>query len=48
MVISKKTIIFKGSRGDPTFSSGVQLFPSGMGERGFDRLFPIETNIPCD
>ena len=40
MVISKKTIIFQGSRGDPTFSSGVQLFPSGVGGRGVQLLIP--------
>ena len=27
--ISKKSIIFQGSRGGPTFSRGVQLFPGG-------------------
>ena len=32
MVISKKTIIFKGFRGGPTFSrGGGQLFPWRMG-----------------
>ena len=33
-LISKKTIIFQGSRGGPTFSrggGGVQLFPGGGG-----------------
>ena len=31
MVISKKTIIFQGFRGGPTFSrgGGVQIFPGG-------------------
>ena len=31
-LISKKTIIFQGSRGGPTFSrgGGVQLFPGGQ------------------
>ena len=27
--ISKKSIIFQGSRGDPTFPRGVQHFPGG-------------------
>ena len=34
MVISKKTIIFKGLRGGPTFSRGWQLFPGGGGGGG--------------
>ena len=38
-LISKKTIIFQGSR-------GVQLFPGGGG--GSNCLFPIETHITCD
>ena len=38
--ILKKSIIFQGSRGGPTFSRGVQLFP-----RGSNGLFPIETHI---
>ena len=38
-LISKKTIIFQGSRGGPTFSRGVQIF-SGYG--GFQLLIPIE------
>ena len=42
-LISKKTIIFQGSRGGPTFSRGVQLFPGGS-----NCLFPIETHITCD
>ena len=37
-LISKKTIIFQGSR-------GVQLFPGGGGS---NCLFPIETHITCD
>ena len=42
--ISKKCIIFQGSRGGPTFSrGGVQLFPGGS-----NCLFPIETHITCD
>ena len=44
--ISKKSIIFQGSRGGPTFSRGVQLFPGGGG--GSNCLFPIETHITCD
>ena len=39
-LISKKTIIFQGSR-------GVQLFPGGGGG-GSNCLFPIETHIFCD
>ena len=51
--ISKKSIIFQGFRGGPTFSrggptfsrgGGVQLFPRG----GSNCLFPIETHITCD
>ena len=42
-LISKKTIIFQGSRGGSTFSRGVQLFPGGS-----NCLFPIETHITCD
>ena len=44
--ISKKSIIFQGSRGGPTFSrggGGFQLFPGGS-----NSLFPIETHITCD
>ena len=45
--ISKKSIIFQGSRGGPTFSGGggggVQLFPGGS-----NCLFPIEIHITCD
>ena len=41
--ISKKSIIFQGSRGGPTFSRGVQLFPGGS-----NCLFPIETHITFD
>ena len=36
MVISKKTIIFQGFRGGPTFSRGVQI------------LISLETDITCD
>ena len=41
--ISKKSIIFQGSRGGPLFSrGGVQCFPGGGG--GSNCLFPIETH----
>ena len=30
--IAERTILSKGSRGEPTFSSGVQLFPGGGGD----------------
>ena len=43
MVNFEKTIIFQGSRGGPTFSRGVQLFPGGS-----NCLYPIETQITCD
>ena len=36
MVISKKTIIFQGFRGGPTFSRGVQM------------LISIESHLTCD
>ena len=39
--ISKKSIIFQGSRGGPTFSKGG-------GGGGSNCLFPIETHITCD
>ena len=42
-LISKKTIIFHGSRGGPTFSRGGPTF-----SRGFNCLYPIETHITCD
>ena len=45
MVISKKTIVFQGFRGGPTFSRGVQLFPGG-GEG--QMVISIETHITCD
>ena len=32
--IAERTILSKGSRGGPTFSSGVQLFPGGGGGGG--------------
>ena len=43
-LISKKTIIFQGSRGGPTFSRGGGPTFS----RGSNCLFPIETHITCD
>ena len=46
--ISKKSIIFQGSRGGPTFSRGVQLFPGGGGgEGGVQLLIPYRTHITC-
>ena len=42
-LISKKTIIFQGSRGCPTFSRGSNFFQGGS-----NCLFPIETHINCD
>ena len=43
-LISKKTIIFHGSREGPTFSRGeVQPFPGGS-----NCLYPIQTHITCD
>ena len=47
MVISKKTIIFKGFRGGPTFiKGGRQLFPWGGG--GVQWVIFIETHKTCD
>ena len=47
--ITEKTILFQGSRGGPTFSSGggggVQLLPGG---RGVQILISIEPHITCD
>ena len=45
MVISKKTIIFKGfsQRGSNNFQGGVQFFPGGV-----QMLISIETHITCD
>ena len=43
-LISKKTIIFQGSRGGPTFSRGGGPTFS----RGSNCLYPIETHITCD
>ena len=48
MVISKKTIIFKGFRGGPTFSrEGGQLFP-WRGGGGVQWVISIETHITSD
>ena len=44
--ISKKSIIYQGSRGGPTFSRGGSNFFQGGG--GSNCLFPIETHITCD
>ena len=43
--ISKKSIIFQGSRGGPTFSRGGG---SNFFEGGSNCLFHIETHITCD
>ena len=43
-LISKKTIIFQGSRGGPTFSRGG----SNFFQVGSNCLCPIETHITCD
>ena len=48
MVISKKTIIFKGFRGGPTFSRGGVATFSGGGGGGVQWLISIETHITCD
>ena len=45
--ISKKSIIFQGYRGGPTFSRGGPTFSRGVGG-GSNCLFPIETHITCD
>ena len=37
MVISKKTIIFQGFRGGPTFSRGPKNFPGGGSNANFYR-----------
>ena len=47
MVISKKTIIFKGFRGGPTFSRGEGNFYHGGGG-GVQWVISIETHITCD
>ena len=44
--MSKKTIIFQGPRGGPTFSRGGPTFPGGGG--GSICLFPIETHLTFD
>ena len=44
--ISKKSIIFQGSRGGPTFSGGGG--GSNFFQGGSNCLFPIETHITCD
>ena len=46
-LIPKKTIIFQGFGGGPTFSRRVQRFPGGGGG-GSNCFFPIETHITCD
>ena len=48
MVISKKTIIFKGFRGGPTFSRGEGNFFHGGGGGGVQWVISIETQITCD
>ena len=45
-LISKKTIIFQGSRGGPTFPGGGGGGPTFS--RGSNCLYPIETHITCD
>ena len=50
MVISKKTIIFKGFRGGPTFSrggGGRATFSMEWG-RGVQWVISIDTQITCD
>ena len=47
--ISKKTIIFKGCRGGPTFSRGYPSFSRGGGVQLFPfLLICIETHRTCD
>ena len=48
MIISKKTIIFKGFRGGPTFSRGEGNFFHGGGGGGVQWVISIETHITCD
>ena len=51
MVISKKTIIFKGVRGGPTFSrggGGRATFSMGGGGGGVQWVISIETHRNCD
>ena len=45
MVISKKTIIFQGFRGGPTFSRVSNFFQGGG---GVQMLISIEPHITCD
>ena len=47
-LISKKTIIFQGFRGGPTFSRGGGGSNFIQGGGGSTCLFPIETHITCD
>ena len=50
--ISKKTIVFQGSRGGPTFFLGGGGGGGGGGsnffQTGSNCLFPKETHITCD
>ena len=50
MLLSKKTILFQGSRGGLTFSGGGGPISSREGGGVFvsNCLFPIETHITCD
>ena len=54
MVISKKTIIFKGFRGGPTFSrgggggGGATFSMEDGGRGGVQWVISIETHITCD
>ena len=48
MVNLKKSIIFQGSRGGPTFSRGGGGGGGPTFSKGSNCLFPIETNITCD
>ena len=41
-------LLFKGSRGGPTFSRGGQLFPRGGGCPNDNFYISIETHITCD
>ena len=45
-LISKKAIIFQGSRGSPTFPGGGG--GSNLFQGGSNCLYPIETHITCD
>ena len=47
-LLSKKTIIFQGSRGGPSFFRGGGGSNFFQGGGGFNCLFPIETHITCD